>query len=255
MSILKDFERRLEGAVEGFFARAFRSGLQPVELAKAIQRYMGNYQQVGVDGIIVPNVFRFSLASDDLDRFGGYTEALQRELAEVVQRTAGDRGWTLKGPVRIEFEEAEQVRVGTYELRGKVEAREHSRDSRDHRDRAGRGDGQAAQPSPGAAGAPKTQVLSVGPPTLVLAHPGGATTRLTGTATIGRLPECDVRLDDPSVSRRHAHLSASGNRWVVEDLDSTNGTNVNGEAAHRAELSDGDRLELGSVTLTVRLEA
>ncbi len=247
MSILKDFERRLEGAVEGFFARAFRSGLQPVELAKAVQRYMGNYQQVGVSDITVPNVFRFSLASADLDRFGGYTEALQRELAEVVQRTAAERDWTLKGPVRIEFEEADHVRVGTYELRGKVEAR-HSAEARgaSSEPRGEQGDGTAA--------ASKTQVLSVGPPTAVVGHAGGAATRLTGPATIGRLPECDVRLDDPSVSRRHARLEPSGSRWHIEDLDSTNGTRVNGEAVHRAELPHGDQLELGSVALSFRLE-
>src|SRR5918997_666167 len=69
LGVLQDFERRLEGAVEGFFARAFRSGLQPVELAKAVQRYAGNYQNVGVDGVFVPNVYRFELNPADHERF------------------------------------------------------------------------------------------------------------------------------------------------------------------------------------------
>ncbi|HVM21552.1 MAG TPA: DUF3662 domain-containing protein, partial [Egibacteraceae bacterium] len=93
MGILRDFERRLEGAVEGFFARTFRSGLQPVELAKAVQRYAGNYQQVGVDGVFVPNVYRFELSPDDFERFSGFSESLKAELSGVVKRTAADRGW------------------------------------------------------------------------------------------------------------------------------------------------------------------
>ena len=113
MGILKDFEKRLEGAVEGFFARAFRSGLQPVELAKALQRYAQNYQQVGLDGIFVPNVYRFELAPDDHDRFSGFAESLQTELASVVRKTAAERGWRLQGPVRIELRRRDDVTVGT----------------------------------------------------------------------------------------------------------------------------------------------
>ena len=122
MSILRDFEKRLEGAVEGFFARAFRSGLQPVELAKAIQRYEGNYQQVGVDAVYVPNVYRFTLSPADLERFSGFTRSLQRELADVARRTADEKGWQTQGPIRIEFERSDTIRVGTFELRGKTEA-------------------------------------------------------------------------------------------------------------------------------------
>lgn len=261
MSILRDFERRLEGAVEGFFARAFRSGLQPIELAKAVQRYMSNYQQVGLDGVIVPNVFRFQLAPDDLDRFGGYTQSLQRELADVVSRSAAERGWLLKGPVRIEFEESDEVRVGTYELRGKVEASQP--------DQSRRRPEVVQQPPSGPAQGGHTQVFSApqaaapagapapsGPPPAVLRRSGNqaAPTTVTERATLGRLPECDVQLDDQSVSRRHARLEPSGRTWIIEDLDSTNGVKVNNERVHRAELQDGDRLELGSVSLTFSLE-
>src|SRR3712207_2362602 len=119
MGILKDFEKRLEGAVEGFFARAFRSGLQPVELAKALQRYAQNYQQVGIDGVFVPNVYRFELAPEDHDRFNGFADSLTTELAAVVRRTAAERGWRLKGPARIELRARDDITVGTYELRGK----------------------------------------------------------------------------------------------------------------------------------------
>lgn len=258
MSILRDFERRLEGAVEGFFARAFRSGLQPVELAKALQRYMSNYQQVGLDGVIVPNVFRFQLAGDDLDRFGGYTQPLQRELADVVSRTAQDRSWLLKGPVRIEFEESDEVAVGTYELRGKIEARqEESRRQPAVVEQPAGGPARSGHTqafSAAAAAAPDSRARAV--PTAVLHVLGDDSepTSVTGRATLGRLPECEVQLEDPSVSRRHARLEPGGGGWVIEDLDSTNGVKVNGERVHRAELHHGDRLELGTVRLEFSLE-
>ncbi|MEX2620203.1 MAG: DUF3662 and FHA domain-containing protein [Egibacteraceae bacterium] len=240
MGILRDFENRLEGAVEGFFARAFRSGLQPVELAKAIQRYAGNYQQVGVSGVIVPNVFRFQLSTDDLARFQGFSESLERELGDVLRRTAGERGWRLEGPPQIEFVAGENVRVGTYELRGKVEA------------------GAEAEPlSPATRSPGATSVLpAVGrAPGARLVGDDGAHHRLRPDATVGRLPSCDIPLDDPSVSRRHARIAQADGTWTVEDLGSTNGLQVNGRTVRHAQLRDGDRLEFGSVSLTFALEA
>src|SRR5688572_33272330 len=109
MGILKDFEKRLEGAVEGFFARAFRSGLQPVELAKALQRYAQNYQQVGIDGVFVPNVYRFELAPDDHERFSGFLDSLMTELAAVIRRSSAVCGRRLHGQVRIALHMREVV--------------------------------------------------------------------------------------------------------------------------------------------------
>ncbi len=246
MSILRDFEKRLEGAVEGFFARAFRSGLQPVELAKALQRYAANYQQVGLDGVIIPNVYRFALSADDTERFSGFADSLRRELAQVVTRTAADRDWRLQGPVRIEFVESEEIRTGTYELRGKVEA------------------GQ--RPAPAPAPQPRPQVRmdegGGGAGTRVLAPTraelvGGDGRRhgvsMRGTTTIGRLPDCDVTLDDAAVSRRHARLTTDGTSFHVEDLNSTNGVRLNGQSVTRAALQDGDQIDFGGVRFTFSL--
>ena len=246
MGILRDFEKRLEGAVEGFFARTFRSGLQPVELAKALQRYAANYQQVGVDGVFVPNIYRFELSEEDHERFSGFEQSLKAELAGVAKRTAADRGWRLQGPVRIELLATPDVTVGTYQLRGKVEASS---------------DGAPAAP-PQAAPAPlaaamhdgaKTSVLprnaGTGPAALLVGGAGGRRITLDDSATLGRLPECEVTLDDPSVSRRHAKVSRKASGWVVEDLGSTNGLKVNGMKVAQADLADGDRLELGTVKL------
>jgi Protein of unknown function (DUF3662)/FHA domain len=247
MGILRDFEKRLEGAVEGFFARTFRSGLQPIELAKAVQRYAGNYQQVGVDGVFVPNVYRFDLATEDHDRFGGFSESLKAELAGVVKRTAADRGWRLQGPVRIELRPSESVTVGTYELRGKVEA---TTDAARHASAPAAA--VAAARAPAAEDPAKTSVLERPAQTstaaLILAQ-GDRRLPLTDDATIGRLPECDVTLDDPSVSRRHARIWRTGGTWAIQDLGSTNGVKVNGSRVGESDLTDGDRLQLGSVAM------
>ena len=254
MSILRDFERRLEGAVEGFFARAFRSGLQPVELAKALQRYMANYQQVGLDGVIVPNVFRFTLSDDDLERFSGFTRSLQRELADVARRTADEKGWATKGPLRIEFQRSDAVRVGTYELRGKVEApqRRTERVPTGTRPPAPREATVVAPASGGRAAAPPREPTAARLD-LVDGPDAPRSFGLQREVVLGRLPECEIPLVDPSVSRRHARIRLEGDRWTVTDLGSTNGVKVNGEPVSVAELRHGDRLELGTVALQFAL--
>ena len=250
MSILRDFEKRLEGAVEGFFARAFRSGLQPVELAKALQRYAANYQQVGLDGVLVPNVYRFVLSPDDMERFDGFQDSLRRELAAVVTRTAQDRDWRLQGPVRIEIIEGDQIRTGTYELRGKVEAGEAPRPQRRFE--------HAEAPAPPAPvpngrrdyGGSTSVMPKTAPEVAELVSPTGRRYPINGTITIGRLPECEVTVDDPAVSRRHARISHDGADFTVEDLNSTNGVRVNGHSVSRATLRPGDELDLGGARFT-----
>lgn len=229
MSVLRDFERRLEGAVEGFFARAFRSGLQPVELAKAIQRYAGNYQNVGVDGVFVPNVYRFELNPTDHERFREFGESLANELSDVLVRTAAERGWQLRGPARIELAIDEQVPLGTYELRGKVEAAPGHESA-----------GPAKTPAAATSGARAA---------LELVDQAGQRISLPNQAVIGRMPGCDVQLDDPSVSRRHARISRATNGWLIEDLGSTNGIMVNGASVDREYLAGGEDIELGNVRM------
>ena len=276
MSILRDFEKRLERGVESFFARTFKSGLQPVELAKALQRYAGNYQQVGVDGVLVPNVYRFEISTEDMERFSGYADALARELGDVVRRTAEDNRWRLQGPVRIELRPADNVRVGTYELRGKIEAGPHGgahpaapppQPSNPPDAHAAAGQVVPPMPAPpstpaarasGAEMAGRTQILPAadtpGRGILTVHSKGGRRHELGASTLIGRLRECDVTLDDPSVSRRHARIRREGGDYVIEDLRSTNGVRVNGEDRDYARLADGDELELGSVRLSFTVE-
>lgn len=232
MGVLSDFERRLEGAVEGFFARAFRSGLQPIELAKAVQRYMEDTRHVVEDGVVVPNVYRFRLNPRDVERLSTFGEKLREELGEVVVRTAQDRGWTLRGPGLVRVETDEQVRFGTYELNGKVETvSPESTGAVTHVDRE--------RPSPGGLA---LRVIRGGQP--------GRERGLTGGRLVaGRGDDCEITLEDPTVSRRHAAFVHRAGDWWVVDLESTNGTRVNGTDTVEQRLEAGDRVELGEAVL------
>jgi len=230
MGVLNDFERRLEGAVEGFFARAFRSGLEPVELAKAIQRYLGDNRHVVEDGIVVPNVFLLRISPKDLERLSTYGEKLREELGEVVVRTAEERGWELRGPALVRIEADDEVSFGTYLLNGKVQS--VSRDAT----------GAVTSAAPrGRAGA-RVRVIRGG-------QPGEERTLDGPRAVVGRGADCDLTLDDSTVSRRHAAFVRRGDDWWVVDLDSTNGTRVNGTATVEQRLRPGDRVEFGEAVL------
>jgi pSer/pThr/pTyr-binding forkhead associated (FHA) protein len=253
MGVLQDFERRLEGAVEGFFARAFRSGLQPIELAKAVQRYADDHRHVAEDGIVVPNTYRVTIAQKDRERLATYGDQLPSELAEVVERTATERGWVLRGPTRVTVDAGPEVRSGQYEVTGRVEAGPRPASSPPPRAPAPP-PAPAPSTSPASAagdGAATTVLPARGTPTLL--GPDGQQVPLrAGRHTIGRLPDCDLHLDDSTVSREHAAVVRRGDRWWVLDLGSTNGTRVNGQTAAEQPLADGDTIELGDVPVIFR---
>ncbi len=233
MGVLSDFERRLEGAVEGFFARAFRSGVQPIELAKAVRRYAEDTQHVTENGVVIPNVYRFRLNPKDIERLRTFGDRLKRELAEVVVGTANERGWKLRGPALVRIDESPDVAYGTYHLAGRVETV----------DPAATGavatvDGARRRDEP----IPRLRVIRGG-------DPGAEFPLATARVVAGRNPDSDVRLDDATVSRRHAAFVQRGDSWWVVDLDSTNGTRVNGADTVEQPLRPGDRVELGEALL------
>jgi hypothetical protein len=215
---LQSFERRLERLVEGVFAKAFRSGLQPVELGRRLTREMDGRRAVGVRGVLAPNVFVFALAPADLERVSPFHEALVRELADAAREHARTEGYRFVGPVEVELHEDPTLTPGIFLVTSEL------------REAPG-------GMSVGALVLDDGQRISVGEEPL----------------SIGRLAECDVVLADDSVSRRHAEVRRQGNEIVVRDLGSTNGTKVNGERVAERPLEDGDLLTVGTATL--RFEA
>lgn len=259
MGVLQDFERRLEGAVEGFFARIFRSGVQPIELARAVRRYAEDRQHVTADGVVVPNVYRVTVGPKDHERLAGYGASLPRELAEVVVETASDRRWILKGPARVRIEVDEQVSLGRFRLAGRVEAVEDAAPPPGARRNPDRFEPAApAGPPPRRDDRPaidRTQVIDAVPASgLQLVVRSG---RTPGTAipvqgtrlTAGRSSDCDLTIDDSTVSREHAAFVRRGPSWWVVDLGSTNGTRVNGARAAEHALRPGDRVQFGDAVV------
>jgi hypothetical protein len=271
MGVLQEFERRLEGAVEGFFARAFRSGIQPIELAKAVQRYARDNQHVTAEGVVVPNVYRITVGPKDHERLEGFGASLPRELAEVVVSTAQERGWLLRGPAKVRVLVEDEVKLGRFRIAGRVEAVEgtgsDARPTPTPPTGSARQDAVAqagpapaprpAQDPPGGTAAPTggfdhTQVVSTAPDAglrLVVRRAqgsNGVTVPVKGSRlTAGRLEHCDLTIQDSTVSRQHAAFVRRGERWWVVDLGSTNGTKVNGRRAAEHPLDPGDQVELG----------
>jgi hypothetical protein len=252
MGILRDFERRLEGAVEGLFARAFRSEVQPVELGKRLVREVEDGRAVGVNRVYVPNVYTYELSVGDRERFADYEVALAQELAALAVDTARERGWGMLGPARIEFETGEDLEVGRFRLSSRVEADEQERD-------------YAAAPAAAQPVGPHTAMLpgqrprpKVNAPASLVLIQGGQPIRTwplaTAELTIGRAEQSGIPLADPGVSRNHARVVREGDDFIVEDLRSTNGTEVNGQPIRRRRLANGDMLKLANSTLQFRRE-
>jgi len=203
----------LERLVEGVFAKAFRSGLQPVEVGRRITREMDLGRTVGVRGVIAPNYFLITIDPSDHERFVSYEEALLRELADAAREHARDEGYHFVGPVEVLLGVDERRRRGDLKVVAEIVAAEN-----------------------GAVGA------------LVL--PDGRRVRLGHEpAVIGRLPECAVALSDSQVSRHHAEIRPSGPGYRVVDLGSTNGTLVNDVVVQEQELHDGDVIVIGSTEI------
>jgi len=244
VGVLQRFERRLEGLVEGAFARVFGGVVQPVEVAAALQREAADRKQiVGQGRVLVPNVFVVEVGASDLERFREWDEQLRRELASMVAEHAKEQGWSFVGEVQVRFTQQDDLGTGVFRVRSSV----------------------LAEPAPDLAAVPAGPQVSPLPattpsrPRLVLAGVSGSPERvvpLTRPVTrVGRGVDADLRLADTGVSRAHAELRVSGDSVTVVDLGSTNGTVVNGRRVAESELVDGDRLDIGATALVFRSEA
>lgn len=218
--VLRNFEDRLERLVEGMFARAFKSGLQPVEIGRRLVREVDAHRALDVRGrTIAPNRFTVHLATEDAERFAQIDASLQAELATIVRQHAQEQEILFLGRVAIDFlTEPEQV-VGMFRIDSEFDDR----------------------------------VTEGSPPAYLLLSDNTQVALPNAVATLGRLPESTLVLSDPNASRRHAELHPDGDTYALVDLGSTNGSRVNGRRVDRQLLSDGDRLTFGTITVTFHL--
>jgi hypothetical protein len=244
---LQQFERRLERLVEGAFARAFRSGLQPVEVGRRLTREMDLRRTVAPKGTLTPNAFTVALSPEDHDRFAPIEEELVAELIEQARDHARAEGYVFIGPLSVTIDVDPALASGMLVVAGEMERPDPGRAGAPlvarEMDRPDPGRGGAPlvaremdRPDPGRAGA-------------ALIAPDGRRIPLAYAPVIlGRLPECDVVLADPNVSRRHAEVAPDGlGGWVVRDLGSTNGTRRNGVPVRApVRLEPGDEIVVGA---------
>jgi hypothetical protein len=216
---IRGFERRLERMVEGAFARAFRSGLRPVELGRRLVREMDDHRSVGVKGgTVVPNSFTVALAPSDHENFEGVHDSLSRELADAVREHARDEGYQFMGPIEVELRVDDGLRTGTFKITSRLKE-----------GMGGHGAGSIVLPT------------------------GDRFTLGEHTIAVGRHPDSNIVLADPNVSRNHAEIRPRGDGYVVVDLGSTNGSRVNGVRINEQVLEDGDELTFGNTRM--RFEA
>jgi len=215
---LQGFEQRLERMVEGVFAKTFRSGLKPVEVGRRLTRDMDMHRTLGVNGPLAPNHFSVALSEADSEQFDSFAEVFTRELAESARDHARAEGYGFVGPVHVELNVDPSLSTGQFLV------------------------ASGFQEAPGGA-AVGSLFLEDGRRVEVGELPLG----------IGRMPECDVAVSDPNVSRKHAEVRRQGTGFVVVDLGSTNGTRVNGATVKERLLNNGDEITVGATKL--RFEA
>jgi hypothetical protein len=230
--------------VEGTFARVFKSELQPVEVASAIQHEMDERAAIVAQGrTLVPNDFVVEISQADAERLDILVESLGLELATLARDHAKEQGYSFVGPVRIRFEGVPDLATGLFRIRSGV-IRGHTVEAGEVR--------QPVSDLPRSGGG-----QFPGRPRLVIAgsQPGtgmetGSTYELqTPVTLLGRGTDCDLRMVDAGVSRHHAELRVEEGQVVLVDLGSTNGTFVNGQPMRRVVLTDGTNVTLGRTTM------
>lgn len=205
--------------MEGAFARAFRSSIRPVELARRLAREMDDRRSVGVRGTaVVPNHFTIYLSPDDHNEFGEVQDAMSRELCDAARAHARDEGYQFMGPVEVQLVVDERLGTGMFHIEGRF------------------------REGPGGAGA-GSLVLPTGDRFTLAQHP----------ISVGRRPESNIVLADPNVSRDHAEIRPQGDGFMLIDLGSTNGSKVNGVRVAQRMLEDGDEISFGNTKM--RFEA
>jgi hypothetical protein len=260
MSILSDFEDRVAGAVEGLFAGAFRSPVQPVELAKALARAMDDGRAVGVGKVYAPVSYTVALSREDKRNLGEFTSTLEGELSTYLSGHAEESGYMLVAKPTVRFDVHNDLKLGRFRVAADLAPTAPPAGDADAAAKVGAGAGTPAPAAGAAPAAPTPPVVPTAPaprPSAPDVPPGVATLTvdehdivLNGPRMIiGRLTGCDICVPDRNISRQHAALVTISGGWGVTDLGSTNGTFVNGERVTSRPLADGDAIEVGATRL------
>jgi hypothetical protein len=217
VGLLDSFERGLERAVNGAFAKTFRSGIQPVEIASALRSELDtNAAVVSRDRILVPNTFTVFLAAADLERMRALGSQLAGELDTLVHQHARAQRYSFSGPVSISL--AGDPKLSTGQLR--------------------------VQSSSAGGRVSWRGVVEIGG----RQHPLSA-----ARTVIGRGSDADITIPDTGTSRKHVEILWDGERAMVRDLGSTNGTKLNGRKVSEAPLAPDSTVTIGRTDIVFRV--
>jgi hypothetical protein len=212
---LRNLESRLERLFERGVTKPFRGSLQPVEIAQRIVRDIDLNRRVAAGGLMAPNAVRVWLAPEDAERFQGFQKALINELAESVRQHALDEQYDFVGPVTVEIFVDETLAPGDFEVKSAFV-------------------GGESQPR-------------------FVGSDGSSYAVSSSPLSIGRTSDCDIVVANPNVSRRHAEVWRTSEGVAIRDLNSTNGTFVNGYRITAVSLTPRDEVVVGDVRFRVEL--
>lgn len=218
MGILDSFEKGLERAVNGAFAKTFRSGLQPVELTSALRRELDTKAAVvSRDRVLAPNSFTLRLAPGDYRRMRSMGPSLSDELTDFVRKHAAGQHYQFVGAVTIDLREDDSLSTGLLQV-----------DSKNLK-----GDEVSWTPT-----------LEIGGKRYPLTRP---------RTVIGRGSDADITVGDTGISRKHVEILWDGKHAQVHDLGSTNGSQLNGERVTKAILEPDSVVTIGRTRIVFRI--
>lgn len=224
MSLIKDLESKLERLVEGTFAKGFKSSIQPVEIAKKIDREMESGRTLSVSKIYIPNEYTVRLSPADKAVFDDFEDSLKSELISFADKRRKEKNYSVVGNIEVVIEDDAKLQPGLVEVDARLVTPRKSENS--------------------------TAAASV---TLVIDGDEEDTYFLADSrVTIGRLDTNEIPIPDPGLSRHHAEISPENGQYILTDLGSTNGTFVNGKRVAEKTLKDGDKIGIGKVSLVFR---
>ncbi len=252
---LKELEQKLEALFEGFFTRSFKSGVQPIELAKKLVREMERNKTVSVARIYVPNEYALYLSKEDKKNLESIEEPLLSELKDFLMRQAKKDGLTFISPPEIKIYARDDLSLGEILVESKLVKKSAVLAGKQALPRQAIPIGMQAKPI-----IDQTQLIPleeepISPKGFLILKSKGTKRKFPLTkplTTLGRLPTNDIVLPDPNVSRIHAEIGLEERGLVIRDLKSTNGTLVNGKRIEEQLLREGDLITLGTTELEFR---
>jgi len=252
--VLRAIEQRLERIFEGVFGRAFRTNVQPVELARKLAKEMDENRSTSVTRIYVPNEYTIYLSGADRKQFEGYENSLVSELEEYLAEHAVRENYALLTPPKVLFETDDDLGVGEFGIATRMAQHGRSGDEQEPIEDAAAGATMIYKPRTQPTEAVSMEELGVEREVAVLSWAGRRRILDKNRAVLGRSRDVDVQIEDPNVSRRHAEVVQQGSAWWVIDVGSTNGVEVDGRRVQRARLDDGTSFVIGETTVTFSTE-